>query len=532
MKKRISVLLTVVMLIAVVLPAGAAAANKPQIQVPTVYCRGYGDNIIDENGTQVYDIVLPEGYIADAVANCMGDFIDAIFLNEVEEYREKFNSYLLPLYERVKLDPNGDPLYGTHTNFNAANYLWRGAQSSYALRDFDFYPDWRLDPIYNASLLNDYINAIKTKTGCDKVNLIGRCAGSDTVMAYVAEYGCDSINKIVFHTPAVFGALAVSELFSGEINFTADNIKLFIDQSIEFGDDILGEFITTTIETMSKTYGLETTCSLLNKAYAKVLKPILRDVLINSYASFPNFWAMVDAEHTEKAMAYIFDGVEEEYAGMIEKINNYNTKVKYRMNDLLDEIDAAGIPVSVLSKYGIASWPVFESSNLLSDGTALIKNESLGAVSAGAKTPLSDSYIAAAVAAGNGEYISPDKMIDASSCRYKETTWFVSNCYHANFPAYMENFVLTILRSETPVTVDTYEGYPRFLVQTGDAYTGGSVVPQTEENAIVIGGEEDPAAEKKSFFDLIKAFFDVLKRFIKALIAGEVNTDSIVFKIN
>ena len=63
------------------------------------------------------------------------------------------------------------------------------------------------------------------------------------------------------------------------------------------------------------------------------------------------------------------------------------------------------------------------------------------------------------------EYISPDKVINASTCLHSETTWFVKNAKHVGCKDGSDHteFAIWLLTSKEQPTVNSNAAYPRFL---------------------------------------------------------------------
>ena len=158
-------------------------------------------------------------------------------------------------------------------------------------------------------------------------------------------------------------------------------------------------------------------------------------VLATGYATYPNSWVSVYEEDMDTALNLIFgpEGSEErqENAGLIEKILYYREHVQKDLPGFYKKISQDyGIKVGVLARYGYVGVPYMESSDDLSDALVSLQDASFGATTVNAFTPLSDKYVQEKVDAGLGDYISPDKMVDTSTCAFPETTWIVKNCHH------------------------------------------------------------------------------------------------------
>ena len=79
------------------------------------------------------------------------------------------------------------------------------------------------------------------------------------------------------------------------------------------------------------------------------------------------YWAMVSADRFEEARDYIFAGVEDEYAGLIQKINHYYETVGSKLTSMYKQMEADGVHVSIVAKYGFQLYPIIYNADLQSD---------------------------------------------------------------------------------------------------------------------------------------------------------------------
>ncbi len=543
MKKVLSVFLVLLLMFLVCAPAFAAEGAGGAVNAPTVYVVGGNANVINGEGEQVLPIDAPEGYLGEAVADCVPDLAKALLLRTDEAkaaYKEKLISWMAPIYEKVLMDDNGDPI-GEYIPLTdgyqpfvipeiAPNRISGGV---YPLRAYDFYYDWRLDPFVNAARLDAYIAAILRGTGAERVNLVGRCEGATVVMAYLAAHGHDRVNKIFFNTSAAKGYLLTNSIFSGEMSFSSKEINAFLNNNPNFsldtldtsaipaGEELIG-MLASMLEAASKTPHLDIPARLLTRLYENLIRDMIPDVLLHSYATFPAMWAMVDNEHFDAAVAYVFAGKEAQYAGLIERITKYHEEVSLKADEILASCMIDGVAVGGLTKYGYPAIPLYEDSDMLSDGHALVSHVSFGATASKHDGTLDDKYINRRAAEGFGKYISPDKKIDASTCLFPDTMWFVGNLEHQRFPWMIDDLTQRFFTAAN-VTVDTYAAYPQFMLFNESAYT---FVPLTEENAAqsVVGTEEGPSFSE-SMENFATSFGNILIRlinFVRSVIEGIV----------
>ena len=118
-KKILSILLTTLFLLSCIAPmTGVLAANKAEKDIPIIWVRGYGEKVYSQDGELVFPVEEPDGYIMDAVKDCLPSFFSAVTLGNVGPYKEKFLKWILPLYEKVKLDANGENSTGTYIDWD------------------------------------------------------------------------------------------------------------------------------------------------------------------------------------------------------------------------------------------------------------------------------------------------------------------------------------------------------------------------------------------------------------------------------
>ncbi len=517
-KRAVSLLVAAVIfvsLITVGFPQRAAAAAA---DVPTIYVIGQGWALYNPQGEVVTDFSLPEGFLEAAVKDCLPSFLKAALFStdkNVNEYADKLAANLSQLYAKAKFDDNGEPTDGSGPAFDPA-----APARPYKYNFYQFQYDWRRDPRESAEQLAVFIDNIRAATGAEKVNLLGRCEGVCPVMAYLTAYGAEKVNRLFFLNSGFRGIAGADAPFSGNICFEAKPARDWLDEALN-GDipdvpinsmDIVTQpywlLLKALVRAVYESYGLEIAAQAVNSLYNRMFRPALRKTMLTGYATWPGIWAMVFEENTETAISFVFEGQEERYAGLIEKIRGYNREVRSGADDLLRKINAEGVDVGVLAKYGYATDPIEKGAKQLSDEKAYLKHSSFGATTACFGETLPDEYIAAAAAEGRERYISPDRLIDTSTCLFPDSTWTIGALQHQIVPAYLDAFAYRFFTAETAMTVDSDPAFPQFLLNDD-----GNLVPLTAENQ----DRSQVRPEKRGFFPALKEFFTQLISYIKAL---------------
>lgn len=512
--KAISMMLVCLLLLPVFSLTGAAAQGS---EYPTIYIPGRNeDTLVDDVSSENPQVI--EAKLEIDAALFVKELAPLIINEKWDEYCETLNGLVSPMFEEVVLDNNGNVADNSGVIFpiNKDTVKKRTYPDyTYKLDTYRFEYDYRIDPYENAEILDEYVKLVMEVTGAEKVNILGRCEGSNIALAYLEKYGDPSfINHILFVWPSVYGLCGITAFFTGEISIDTDALETFLQSRSpeDSGYEIAGSMV----EIMNAINALAPTEFLFDRIYKKVEKQLMPELILDTYGNMPAFWAMVNPDKYEQARDYVFAGREEEYAGLIEKIDNYQNRAGSRVAEILKEYTDAGTMFSCIAKYGYMVTPLCtEYMHTQTDGLATLKDSSLGATVADFGKELSADYIASQTAKGKGNYISPDKTIDASTCLYPDSTWFVKNCKHATMPSALNTLCSALVSCKVQPTIEQSSRYPQYMLYDS---RGSALVPLTVENDI---DNSDNASENtsgiKAFFDRIAAFFRSIFEMIRNL---------------
>ncbi len=492
MKKIISIFVSICILattLMTVSPVSHASADGTDIPVVHVVGQGAALARINENGEKerIYPFNVPEGYIEEQIEIFLPVFAEAFFTQEWDEFCDVLYDCLEPIFSPAALDKNGEPVDGSFVDWD-----WtidelsqqKNSDGKYSATSFEFHYDWRLDPLITADTLHQYIEDVMKATGANEVALYGRCLGSNIVAAYMEKYDGEHICEVIHYASAVYGATQCSKIFTGDLYLHSDGIERFAYDIGYYGveiDDYIMDFLEGFVKLLSETYGLDLASWAVNNVMKDIYLDIIPRVLRVSYGTFPGYWAMVSINDYEKAKETVFYGTQEgEYAGLIEKIENYRNNVQLTFEDAVKEQQSRGIEFSNIVKYGMQSAPVTRNADVLSDGIVEVYEASFGATASLTCETLSTEHIMNAVANGKGKYISPDNQIDASTCLSPDTTWFVKNLFHMDFPSCINGLVSDIVNNDN-FTVYSNQEYTQYLVYDDKNNT---ITPMTTENML------------------------------------------------
>lgn len=519
MKKIISATLVFVMLFTFVLPA-VAADEKTSIsitgsQIPIVSIYGDGEPLYDTEGNKVFHFSemlnmfggTEEGALGEATINILMPFLVEGLLNDKwDNYYDALEKEIGEIFEKCRLDKNGENPNGVGISQarkeQMANLLSIDAKEDhgfYGFEDYIFYYDWRIDPLETADLFHEHIQKVKAVTGADKVAVIIRCLGSSVVMAYISKYGLDDIHGISIDASVANGAEIISEPISGKFKIDANAINRMIKDFDALGTLNIDSFVTSSIDLLSKSGAVGSIVGVVKEElYGKIVKGVTSALALSTFFTWPSYWSCVAEEDYEDALLYVFgpEGSEkrEEYKGLIEKIEGYNTEVREKTTEIMTSIKAKGCNLCIVSKYGLQIAPVIESRNELGDQFVTAKRSSYGATTGNVYNALSDEYIEKRVGEGKGKYISADKRIDASTCMYPDYTWFIKGSSHSAWNDFENSLLYTVATADRQLTIDDFE-FSQFVVYDNET---GITSSMTQENCNCEAWEADEKLENPS----------------------------------
>ncbi len=534
MRRVFSVLLSLLLLLLCMVPAAAGVdANATRSQIPVIRISGDGEPLYNENGERIMHF---RGFledngddedsdIYDSVINILMPFLkEGILFNKWDNYYAALETEIGEIFGDALLDCNGEPINGTglaqsrkDSMESLKNTDRKIGKGYYGVHDYWFNYDWRLDPLYTADLFNDFIQAIKKTTNNEKVCIISSCLGTSVVTAYIAKYGMDDIHGIAFDGGVSYGSEALSESISGKFAVNGEAIERVLIDCANYGLFDIGSFVVKTIDLATKSGLLDGIVGITKiTLYYRIVEGVTSALALSTFFTWPSYWSAVTSEDYETALNYVFgeEGSEKrvEYAGLIEKLDNYDTLVRQHIPEIMQSIKDSGANLGIIAKYGSQMIPVCESADMISDQIASVYRASFGATTSLVCETLSDKYIADQTKKGLGKYISPDGQIDASTCMFPDYTWFIKGATHSNWTSYEMKILYDVVTADKQLTVDDFE-YSQFIVYDTATDTAEAM---NEENC---NTEAWNTEKPKNIFEKIKAFFDSLIAWFKELIA-------------
>ena len=556
MKKAIALVLSLVMLFSVCSVSVAAAEGEKLDKTPIIFIAGSSVDICDAEGNEIstgFDVLTDdeEGEmstedIIEAAMNIIKPFIlEGLPFDKWDNYGKALYEELAPIWDETQLDGNGNAKYGTGVAQSEIDY-WdnraatvnTGKNRNFKVDDYKFRYDWRLSPYDHVDRLHEYIKTVIKTTKCSQVALVGRCIGGSIITAYLEKYGDEGLVKKVFYDEILSnGSSVISDCFSGKIKFSDKHAQAYLLESKYFGekgvgidlagiDNLVIQLIEDTLEYITQAGITSNILGGVEALYERLYEVFMPSMLLaTGVGTWLNYWVCVYESDMDNAINLVFGEESSEtrtmYAGLIKKIEYIREHITKVTPGLYKKFaEEYGVEVGILASYGLANAPITEHYDETGDVLVGVQDASFGATASGLFQPLSKEYIDKRVAEGYGEYISPDGRIDASTCLFPETTWFIKNKHHDYGSAYV--YLAEYFTQYSNVTVtDNERNVPRFLVH--DDSVGRQFSVMTEDNMAdgpwITEVEQTPTVKTvfSSFLQFMKTLFAVLKEFFSGL---------------
>lgn len=521
MKKVISLIMTAVILCVGLLPISVSAATSCSCsETPIIYIRGRADIVADKTKIQsAANPGLPTFY-GENVESYITRLVPGFFTGSAFGNWDQFSSELTEIfaeeYKDYALDKNGNVDNNSGISLEkqwspekikdvhkASQSIKTAQQASKELYKYYFVYDCRIDTFEIADELREYVQTVKKATGHTKVKFLARCFGSNVLSAYLARYGWSDIEDVVLYNPVMYGTDKLDCIFEGELVVSRETIDYIANTMVV---DSEGD---QTLKNIAQALNAAGSLDATNDTATYVANYCAAEILRETYATCPGYWSMLSADSYEKAKEYVFKYYEDDFAKIIEKTDYYHENVRLRIDEIYSEMKADGVDVYTIAKYGSQLLPIMENPNVQSDDTVTVEHQVPGAVTAPLGSTFGEAYMEDAVARGTAKYISPDKTIDISNAPGRDTTWFVKNLAHDNFPQCLDLLLYTILRAKGTFTVASDKNYPQFL-EYDDSTGTATIKPLTSVNE-----NDEPLDTDGDFMIFIKKIIATIISFIK-----------------
>ncbi len=464
-KSVISIMLACTLLCAMLVPALADDGACDCGTSPIIQVRGVGETLYDENGDEIFSA---ENIIA-GILPIIPQLADYLITQNNDSLVSAVKTALGTIFGPVQFDSNGQRTSVVSVNCSSApvetymdfdselsdeqtlakmSYQKLGDKHSYY-----FTYDWTDNPYNTADKLHQYIQEVKAQSGHDKVSLCCESMGGIMGNVYLAVYGYEDIDNFVMSNSAFNGLEMMGQLFIGNPEIDGEALARMISQyirgNVEYGSLLVYLPIFEQLALMA------------NDIFASAGDQIYQECLIPTFGYMAAFWGFVPEYHYKEAQEVMLADAGEDLKATL---NNYYDQVLSKNNERVAEMVASDdVNYFCVSNYNRYIAPVTPSANWNSDGIIETYNTSGYATVANLQETLGDDYTQAVDTGEN--MISPDNVIDASTCQAPYQTWFIKNLPHVS---YFENdgtgaFHIWLLTADEQYSIDTNAQYPQFM---------------------------------------------------------------------
>ena len=482
-KVILSVVLAIVLAALTMAPAFASGKKCDCGTAPIVQVRGIGETLYDGEGNPVFSTENIVNGILPAIPNityylATGD-TDVL----VDGLKKAVTSIFAPVSYDNNLNRDSVVTVKGYTSDPVETYvdLYADETSSETTlaqavhrklgdgHSYLFIYDWTGNPFDIAADLNEFIEEVKVKSGHDKVSICAESMGGCMTNTYLALYGYDDVENLVMANAAFNGLEMLGQLFIGNPEIDGEALAGLIVQSI-YGNAEYASLIPYIPI-------FEQLAIFANDLFEKAGDRIYEEVLIPVFGYLPAFWCFIPEYHFEDAMEKMLPDAGPK---LLEFANEYYEKVTSKTTDRVKEmVESEDVNYFCISNYNKYIAPVTKTARWNSDGVIETYNTSGFATVADLGTTLGADYVQAVDMGRN--MISPDNIVDASTCQAPMQTWFTKNWGHI---AYNHNdgtcdFYIWLLTAKEQYTIDSNPQYPQFMYYNSEIpalmpYTCGS----------------------------------------------------------
>ncbi|MBR3768754.1 MAG: hypothetical protein IKL10_11035 [Clostridia bacterium] len=268
------------------------------------------------------------------------------------------------------------------------------------------------DTYETAKELSIFIDMVKEKTGCDKVNLVPVSLGGALSIAYFELFRHKKdVKRVMYFVAALGGSHLIADIMAKNIK-TANGLSL--------------------VEMLSDAKTAETLGGLLKMMPDGVFEATVDkalDALIDvALANSLSMWGIIPPErYIPLSEKYLSDKA---HAALREKADRF---YNYRLNfpETVRELEAEGVEFFALCGYGLPLLPLVNSDKMSSDGIINVSSTTLGALSAPLGEKLTEFPEEGRVCKDSTHsHLSPDGTVDAAYGLWPEKTWYFASQGH------------------------------------------------------------------------------------------------------
>ncbi|MCL2495550.1 MAG: hypothetical protein FWE98_07875 [Oscillospiraceae bacterium] len=472
MKRILGLVLAALLLLS--LPLSAAAHEAPDLTKADVsdpekypiisFGGGFHPLYVDDESGQPRAVFDTEamGPALDTGIPAMGGAITKLDLNG---FVDALKGVVEDVFGEARMDEDGESILpGVHANITPE---WTNPELRYMYDDeyirqkvVTWGCDWRLDPLENAVKAREYMRWIKTqRPEVEKFNLVAFSGTCSVLLAYLHLFPEDigtEVASVVFQVSTHRGTTMFGQMAKGDYWIDARALGQtrgigFFYMDLTSLHPLLRFAYETGMLDALLTVGALMQIPIKGRMYDEIITPALFHM--------PGMWIYVPRKDFAQAKSFLFKG-SGKYAKLADKLDGY-----YEMSlhdEALIQHAAEHVKVGVRAGYGFCMTPVGAGTDVQGDYVVDTRYASLGATCAPMGTPFKRNYQQLEPGEGGRSYVSPDRLVDASTCLLPDRTWFAKYRLH-----------------DDP---DTYGGWIDWFLETDEPNVFGSAdFPQFAE---------------------------------------------------
>ena len=473
MKKLLSVLLSVALVLLLLTPVGAVR-NDPR-KYPTIIVPGYSSCNLYLDGEKIWG--LDKDAIIDTVLSQIAKYgrgLGELALRRPEYLCDLVGQEMVNYVGKLAMNPDGTSVYDVttydkdpaHTQYTylrkngghvheyeivkdiAAHYGADGYDHIFAYQQ-----DFRCSMVDCAATLDKYIDDVLEFTGAEKVNLVAVSHGGQTVASYLAMYGQEknAVNNILMIVPAIGGAAAAYDLMSETAAIDEETLVYYLENS-----ELMEEDVNWLVR--AHQFGvLDDPCNMLVRRYVKGI-----------LGYWGSIWDFIPAEYYDELKNELLDPVAS--ADLIAKSDCFHYGILANIRETFAACVDEGMNIYIVAGSGM---PAVTGLQEQSDMVVTV-NASTGAKTAPYGSRFSDGYPQERTVCADEthNHLSPDMCVDVSDGYLPEYTWIVNGMFHGNTwrDEYGKALCLKLFFSDERINVHSDPAYPQFRYSSSSNY--------------------------------------------------------------
>ena len=467
-------------------------------ETPVIYVPGiFNTNLVDSTGRS---LMFPT-FTGDDILNLVKElakledtqdydgFVDSL-IAQIHAWADglQYNDEGEPIDKSVKLSESWDHPTASHEPMAQSLAAELGNDKVWV-----FTYDWRKDIrdiVVNE--LRPFVEYVKQYSGSDKVSLFFMSMGCTVGNVYLAEYGDKGdLKNIVMDSGALGGVSIIADVLGDQpLHIDRQSMVEFIESA---EDGLVDEIGTVSgIASSISEYVFDKLNICLERRSDELIAAVM-DII----GKHPGVWELGKHEAMMKYIDKYLDSVKNKT--IIDKITYYYENYQDKAGEICKGVNDNGYAnLRVIAHYNCKRVPVTPNTvTLQSDFLIDTEYESLGATVLDLYETFPENY---KVANGDNQaYLSPDYMVDASTCADPDHTWFVKNAVHCCMTetgSPMNKYYIWLALAEGDIDINTLPEYPQYIM----ALSGFRIMPLEEYLSLAkIDESAEAADEAKSY---------------------------------